>query len=115
MTTINKLKNIRLIAITIIAIVALASCKTKMSTSSHKEDASKYASHIKGTILKTELDGCTYTIVLEDKKRLEPVNLPDEFKVDSLPVWIQYKHHDGFSICMMGEMVDITSIVKREK
>lgn len=115
MTTINKLKNIRLIAITIVAIVALGSCKAKKSTSSNKEDATKYENHLKATILKTELDGCTYTILLEDNKRLEPINLSDEFKVDSLPVWIQYKNHDGLSICMMGQMVDITSIAKRQK
>ena len=67
----------------------------------------------KAAIINYAIDGCTFMIQLEDGKKLEPVNLQDEFKKDNLKVWIKYKHFKGNSICMAGEMVTITAIETR--
>jgi len=108
----NKLKNITSIIVIAFLMVISQSCKTNKEANKKNIEEKTDALFTKGTIVKMELDGCTWMIKLEDGKQLEPVNLEDEFKVENLKVKFQYKHHDGFSICMAGEMVNITVIEK---
>jgi len=64
----------------------------------------------------TGLDGCGYLIVLEDGTRLEPINLNSQTvaPADGKKVWITYtKATNSASICMVGDMVEITCISER--
>ena len=67
----------------------------------------------KATIINYAIDGCTFMVQLENGKKLEPINLQDEFKKDNFNVWIKYQHFKGNSICMAGEMITVTAIEKR--
>lgn len=58
----------------------------------------------------TGLDGCTWVFECKDGSRLEPVNL-DEFLTgpkDKEKFSISYKAAGAASVCMVGEMVEIT-------
>jgi hypothetical protein len=76
-------------------------------------DVEEYA---KGKVLdKRDLDGCTYVIELESGKKLEPINLTDDFQKEGLQVWVKYEEKkDIASICMMGTMVEVIDIKKAE-
>lgn len=60
-------------------------------------------------------DGCGWLIEMEDGFRLEPVNL-DDFDItlaNDLPVCIEYSELTAMgSVCMVGTIVEITSIVE---
>ena len=61
----------------------------------------------------TGLDGCSFVIELKNGQKLEPINLTNEFKKDKLPVLVKYTEKtDMSSICMVGKMVELTSILK---
>lgn len=82
-----------------------------------QEQQKKYADegYIKARIVSMELDGCSYMILLGDGSKLEPTNLLQEFKKDKLDVWIKYTaKKGGMSICMAGQLVDITGIQLRK-
>lgn len=112
----NKLKNITLIIVGLTIISAIQSChvNVKPVPEVRKEPVPSYIGFTKATIINYTVDGCTWMIELEDGKKLEPINLKDEFKKNNLKVWIQYKHYENFSFCMAGEMVTITAIELRE-
>lgn len=112
----NKLKNITLIIAGITLISATQSCRVtvKATPEVRKEPVPSYIGFTKATVINSTLDGCTWLMELEDSKKLEPVNLKEDFKKDGLKVWIQYKHYENFSFCMAGEMVTITAIEIRE-
>lgn len=64
----------------------------------------------------TGLDGCGWVLVLEDDTRLEPLNLVGQTvaPADGKKVWLRYKvANNSASICMVGEMVEITCIGER--
>lgn len=63
----------------------------------------------KATVI-TYIDGCSFLLQLTDGKKLEPVNLPEEFKKENTTVWITYAAFKGSSICMAGQMVTINEI-----
>lgn len=112
----NKLKNITLIMVGLTLISAIQSCRVtvKATPEVRKETVPSYIGYTKATVINSTLDGCTYLMELEDNKKLEPVNLKENFKKDGLKVWIQYTHYENFSFCMAGEMVTITAIEIRE-
>lgn len=114
MISINKHKNIRVIILSFLMLTVITSCKTKKST--QENDEAKFSNYQKATVIKNEMDGCSWMIVLdsEPEKKLEPINLKDEFKVENQKIWLQYKVHNGMSICMMGQMINITAIEKRK-
>ena len=58
----------------------------------------------------SELDGCNWMLELSDGKKLQPVNLGDEYKRKGLKLFITYKIYDGVSTCMAGKMVTLTSV-----
>lgn len=61
------------------------------------------------------VDGCTWLIQLPNGNLLEPTNLGD-FNVEpheGKKIAITYKIADGASICMMGEMIKLTSLKEK--
>ena len=110
----NKLKNIALLFVCLVFISMLQSCFLfQGAKSKHTEplaDTHVQNGFIKATVINYALDGCAFMLQLEDGKKLEPVNLSEEFKKDNIKVWIKYQHYKGNSICMAGEMVTVTSI-----
>lgn len=104
----NKLTNL-LVATTIL--LAASSCKEKKATTATVDYAGQ--GYVKAMIIDYELDGCKYMIQLEDKKKLEPDFVKSDFQKDSLLVWVKYKHDERLSICMAGETVVVTDMVKR--
>jgi hypothetical protein len=57
-----------------------------------------------------ELDGCTFILSLDDGTKLEPTNLPESFRKDSLKVMVKYSIIKRASICMVGKMVTVSEI-----
>jgi hypothetical protein len=111
----NKLKNIVLIAL----VVFINACSHKtthtktapLETTTKASSAEDKAGFIKATVIKLDLDGCSWMLQLEDGKKLEPINLKEEFQKVNLKVWIQYEPFtQGASICMAGEMVKVIAI-----
>lgn len=113
----NKLKNSALLFSFLVFILSLQSCflfaDAKSTNTVNTPDTHTQDGFIKATVINYELDGCKFMLQLTDGKKLEPVNLPDEFKKDKYNVWIKYQHYKGSSICMAGQMVTITAIEKR--
>ncbi|MGQ0829062.1 MAG: hypothetical protein ACT4ON_11795 [Bacteroidota bacterium] len=107
----NKLKNI--VLITLVIITTACSQKTGTTQSTVKEQDK--AGFTKATVINYKLDGCSWMLQLEDKNRLEPINLKEEFQKENLKVWVQYEiFKEGASICMAGEMVKIIAIELRK-
>lgn len=112
----NKLKNIALLFVCLVFISMLQSCflfsGVKSTYTAPDQDTHEQNGFVKATIINYALDGCGFMLLLKDGKKLEPVNLSEEFKKDSIKVWIKYQHYKGNSICMAGEMVTVTAIEK---
>lgn len=110
----NKLKNIGLLFVCLVFISMLQSCfvfvGVKNTPAEPIVDTHLKDGFVKATVINYTLDGCTFMLQLEDGKKLEPVNLKEEFKKDNFKVWIKYQHYKGNSICMAGEMVTVTAI-----
>ncbi len=65
------------------------------------------------TIKFIDLEGGFYAIVTNDDMRYDPVNLPDEFKVDGLRVRFEGKLRDDmYSFHMWGKLIEIIKIEK---
>ncbi len=71
---------------------------------------------LSATVIKYEIDGCSWLIELKDGKRLQPMAFKEEFKKDELKVWIKfsYRKKGEVGICMAGTMVDVTEIEIRK-
>jgi hypothetical protein len=110
----NKLKNIALLFVCLVFISMVQSCflfaGLKSAHTVPDQDTHEQNGFVKATIINYTLDGCGFMLRLEDGKKLEPVNLAEEFKKDNIKVWIKYQHYKGNSICMAGEMVTVTAI-----
>ena len=65
----------------------------------------------------TGLDGCSWVLVLDNGKKLEPTNLKkfDNIELkDDKRVLIEYKTiHNAASICMIGTIVEIICISEK--
>lgn len=95
-----------------LCLMYLHACKAKKNQ--HIQDnIASYQNYTKATINKIDLDGCSWVIILDNGKRLEPINLADEFKINNLNIWVQYKTYQGNSVCMIGEMITVLAIAKR--
>ena len=87
---------------------------TQATTTEQKRDF-EAEGYTKATVISYEIDGCTYLLKLSDEKKLEPTNLSADFKKDQLAVWIKYvPKKGGVSICMAGQMVEISDIQIRK-
>ena len=63
---------------------------------------------VTGTVRHIDLEGSFYGIVTDDGKKLDPVNLPQEFQKDGLRIWARVEPlPDRVSIHMWGTLVRI--------
>lgn len=56
---------------------------------------------------------CSYLIELDDKIVLEPTNLDNKYRIDSLKVLVKYEEVVTITHCGMGIMVGIKDIKKQ--
>lgn len=64
-----------------------------------------------GTVLYLDLEGGFYGIIDENNVQLDPVNLPDTFKVDGLSIRLEFVIlDDQTSFHQWGTMIEIVSI-----
>lgn len=58
------------------------------------------------------LDGCGWVLELDNGARLEPINLNafDVKLVEGKKIYVTYEDFPGASICMVGQIVKITSV-----
>ncbi len=64
-----------------------------------------------GFVKKVQLEGGFYGIITSAGEQLEPVNLPPEFAVDGLKVYVKYKSvENGGSVYQWGMPVEIITI-----
>jgi len=94
-------------------------CKKKAATdTTNSEEVKKdFAAdgYIKATVINYEVDGCTFLLLLEDGKKIEPTNLSADFRKDKLTVWIKYMaKKGGVSVCMAGQIVELSDIQLRK-
>jgi inhibitor of cysteine peptidase len=67
----------------------------------------------KGTVVYMDLEGGFYGISGDDGKNYDPMNLPGEYKQDSLRVEFKYKKRtDLASFHMWGTIIEIVEIKK---
>ena len=97
----------------ILAIIILLSIVIMQQSCEEKVEKSCKDSQEGVLVNLTEFDGCGWIIQLRNSTRLEPINLNDfdiEL-VENKSVCIQYQiRTDLASICMVGQIVEITSI-----
>jgi hypothetical protein len=95
------------------AIIILCSCTSSKEITGNDLAGQGY---IKAVIKDYHgLDGCTFILETEGGIRLEPIGLPDIFRMDGLAVWVKYKEPASpvVSICMAGKMAEIIDIKKQ--
>lgn len=104
-------KDLTLSVMVWVLLMMISSCR------SNAPSATAQANHFgKGDLVKamvldySELDGCTFILELEDGTKLEPVELPESFRSDSLKVLVKYTMVKRASICMVGQMVTVSEI-----
>lgn len=97
-----------------ITALLLAVCSLVL-TSCEKEDSNDCSIPARFQDM-TGLDGCSFVLVIDledEERRLEPINL-DDFDitpVDGMDVCIEFEvREDMASICMVGELVELTAI-----
>ena len=63
---------------------------------------------------KTGLDGCGFSIQLEDSSFFQPSVLEDSFKENNKKIWFKYSiKKGGVSACMSGKLIDVIAMVDR--
>ena len=106
-----------------VVFILVGSCQPKVvpASSAGPESVKTAANFLdqgfkKGVIVnKTGLDGCGFMIKLKNGKLLEPNQLDDQFKKEGLLVWVKYFVPKSLnSICMAGQLVNLTAIENRE-
>ena len=67
------------------------------------------ASFMHGEVIdKTNLDGCTFIILINDSIALEPVNLDNKFKKNKLQIIFKYRESRAMTTCMIGQAIIIS-------
>jgi len=100
----------------------LSSCHCKKKTATATVTASEVKrdfekeGYVKAIVIFSDLDACKFLLVLANEKRLEPSGgLPAAFQQDQLAVWIKYMDKKGgMSVCMAGQIVDVSDIQLRK-
>ena len=104
-------KDLTLSALVCALLMMVVSCRSSAPSATALATHSGKGDLVKAMVLDyNELDGCTYILELEDGTRLEPVELPESFRSDSLKVWVKYTIVKRASICMVGQMVTVNEI-----
>ncbi len=106
----SKLKQIVLILLVVLS----ASCSKKVAGLKAFPEEEIKEGYTKATVVYSTVDGCNWLLQIENEKKVEPINLKEEFKKDKLKVWIKYVIKKGaVGICMAGEIVTLTEIELR--
>ena len=61
----------------------------------------------------SRIAGCSFVLELADGHKLQPDNLPDEYKKDGTEVLIKYSVLDRNNVCQTGKVVHLTDIRKK--
>lgn len=82
----------------------------------HKKSMAMPADEVAGTgtITQVGVEGGFFGIAGDDDKNYDPVNLPEDFKVDGLKVKFQLKKTEQASFHMWGIVVEVVKIEKTE-
>ena len=93
----------------LVAIIFLVNCTSSHKPSQESPTATKdfLDESIVVTVVDAKgLDGCSYLLETKDGRRLQAINLDDEFKKDGLKLRVHLEPSRGMmSICMAGPMV----------
>ena len=91
--------------VVVVLVIGLAACR---GSRNYSGDSSFEAT---GTVEYVELEGGFYGIVTDDGRRLDPIDLADEFKVDGLRIRVRARPATGrLGTHMWGTMVEIAEI-----
>jgi hypothetical protein len=102
-TTIKK------IILLLIGINMLYSCKTKEKSEVPATEKSSQLEEVK--VIFFEVAGCGYMLQRQNKTRLQPVNLSEQYHKEGLTLLVTYKIiHDAVTICMAGDVVELKTI-----
>ncbi len=64
-----------------------------------------------GTVVFNNIEGGFYGIILNNNMKLQPLNLDEEYNVDSLKLKFNYtEHHAVESIYMWGQPVELSNV-----
>ncbi|MEP7265250.1 MAG: hypothetical protein ABI772_12165 [Bacteroidota bacterium] len=98
----------------ILLIIAVTGCSKKTATVENKDEFSGKG-YTAATIYMPEgMAGCPF-LIKTTNFTLEPLNLQEEFKQDSMQVWVKYHKEKGMmSVCMMGDIITIDDIQHRK-
>ncbi len=70
----------------------------------------------RGEVTYIDLEGGFYGIITEQGQKLDPTNLPEEYKEDGLEIRFQAEEKEGaFGIRMWGTIVEIADIKRLEE
>ncbi|MBN1339174.1 MAG: hypothetical protein JXA03_07615 [Bacteroidales bacterium] len=113
--------NLIKIIIPVILVAFFSSCRVRNKPATHNEnqgidtEQSDYEGLEKGMISHRpeNIEACRWFILLEDGRLLEPIDLPEEFKKDSLNIWVGYMVQKRPSRCLEAMPVGISEIRKK--
>ena len=118
------MKRIRIVPFLVVfSFLLFESCHCKKSATGSIVKNFAAEGYTKASIQLYQIDGCKFVLQLDsiikgddEGKRLEPLNLKEEFKKDKLLVWVKYVVKKGaVSTCMIGQVVDISEMELRKK
>ena len=93
----------------LVAGLVLAGCENE--TSSDNSTANSRTVAFTGTVVWVPIETGFYGLRSDDGRQYEPLNLPTDFQVDGLRVWVRgVERHDLVSINMWGTILDILKI-----
>lgn len=99
------------IAITILIIILSISIYIIMENTGLNVEDEENMFKMEGTIKYIGLEGGFYGIIGDDGKKYQPINLPDEYRVDGLRVWFKARaREDLATIYMWGTPIEIIEI-----
>ena len=102
-----------LLLLFIIAVFVLPACSRKVP-GQQSVAPMEQEGFVKATVKNYAVDGCTWLLVLENGKKLQPAFLDIPFQKDDLAVWIKYEvTKSNASICMTGQPVNLREIRER--
>lgn len=75
------------------------------------KDKLKIAGYTIGKVIdKTDLDGCSFVIQIEDSTFLEPIGLDPQFQKPNLEIGFKFRQSRAMSTCMMGKPAVISEV-----
>ena len=111
----------QLLIITIVILNTMVSCKTSKELQNKKDIENKFVeSEMKekgftlGTLMKSDQNSvCEYVIQVNETLKYDPVNLTDEFKLDTQEVWFKFIGLRRANRCPNISPIQITEIIKK--